>query len=160
MPISSPAAVSSVLWRGARTLKRPTPWAWLGDYYKCIIRSILKQIRTIVPSKHNCVNCVVSVGRVHSLVVKEVLLAVKSLAQCLAAILNLLVHLLQTLGRPTECFQPPHGLVSLRIKARNKQSVSCPSHKRTSSKSRTGRGWPVRLNTRFCWHQNKSSVTV
>ena len=89
-----------------------------------MIRSILKHIRTLVPSKHNCVNSVVSVGRVHSLVVEEILLAVKSLAQCLAAVLNLLVHLLQTLGRPTERFQPPHGLVSLRIEARNKQSVS------------------------------------
>ena len=88
-----------------------------------MIRSILKHIRTLVPSKHNCVNSVVSVGRVHSLV-EEILLAVKSLAQCLAAVLNLLVHLLQTLGRPTERFQPPHGLVSLRIEARNKQSVS------------------------------------
>ena len=50
------------------------------------------------------------------LVVEEVLLAVQSFAECLAAVLDLLVDLLQTLRSPTESLEPPHGLVTLRMK--------------------------------------------
>ena len=50
------------------------------------------------------------------LVVEEVLLTVQSFAECLAAVLDLLVDLLQALRSPTERLEPPHGLVTLRIK--------------------------------------------
>ena len=50
------------------------------------------------------------------LVVEEVLLTVQSFAECLAAVLDLLVDLLQTLRSPTERLEPPHGLVTLRMK--------------------------------------------
>ena len=49
------------------------------------------------------------------LVVEEVLLTVQSFAECLAAVLDLLVDLLQTLRSPTERLEPPHGLVTLQI---------------------------------------------